>query len=486
MRRRLATLGLVGALSAVAGLTGSTSAPARSTTAARTPVFATGPLQTGIVDVPPFLAPSAPTAFKRVKGTGATFVRLILFWKFVGLSAPERPANFNPTNPADPNYQWAAFDRQVQLAVRAGLQPIVGVQLAPAWAERSREGDPGTRSPDPAELAAFATAAAKRYGGRFQGLPRVRYWQAWNEPNYSGFLTPQSPDLYRQMVNAFADAVHGVHKDNVVIAGGTSPFQTPKVAVAPLDFMRDLLCVSADAAPRPTCSAKIKFDVWSHHPYTSGGPTHRAQRTGDVSIGDLPEMKKVLLAANRAGHIVTQQKLRFWVTEFSWDSNPPDPVAVPAQLHARWVAEALYRMWKVGISMVTWFQIRDDPLSETEFQSGFYYDSGYFRAKLGLRAFRFPFVAFTARGGVDVWGRTPTSRAATVIVERSAGRGWKRVAVLHANRYGIFQRRLKGTFSGSLRARVTKPKEPSLAFSLTRPPDRYYWPFGCGGILPCA
>jgi hypothetical protein len=26
----------------------------------------------------------------------------------------------------------------------------------------------------------------------------------------------------------------------------------------------------------------------------------------------------------------------------------------------------------------------------------------------------------------------------------------------------------------------------SVPFSLTRPADHYYWPFGCGGILPCS
>ena len=114
--------------------------------------------------------------------------------------------------------------------------------------------------------------------------------------------------------------------------------------------------------PQPTCSARVHFDVWSTDPYTAGGPTHQAHRPNDVSLGDLPEMKAVLDAGVAAGHIVSPQPVQFWVTEFSWDSNPPDPAGVPAALEGRWVAEALYRMWSAGVSLVVWFTLRDQPV----------------------------------------------------------------------------------------------------------------------------
>ncbi len=125
--------------------------------------------------------------------------------------------------------------------------------------------------------------------------------------------------------------------------------------------MRELLCMSAGDHPHPTCAKTIHFDIWAHHPYTSGGPTHKALNPDDVSIGDLPEMKRLLDAAVKAGHVVSRQRIRFWVTEFSWDSQPGDPKGVPAGLHARWVSEGLYRMWQSGVSLVIWFNLRDDP-----------------------------------------------------------------------------------------------------------------------------
>src|SRR5213075_986822 len=94
----------------------------------------------------------------------------------------------------------------------------------------------------------------------------------------------------------------------------------------PLSFMRRLLCLSR--ALRPTCGFRVRFDVWSTHPYTSGGPTHHAIKPNDVSLGDLPKMRAVLDAAVRAHHILSSGRPEFWVTEFSWDSKPPDPGGV--------------------------------------------------------------------------------------------------------------------------------------------------------------
>ena len=52
-------------------------------------------------------------------------------------------------------------------------------------------GGTGICRPSVAELTDFVTAAAQRYGGGYQGLPRVRYWMLWNEPNLDNYLRPQ-------------------------------------------------------------------------------------------------------------------------------------------------------------------------------------------------------------------------------------------------------------------------------------------------------
>ena len=366
---------------------------------------------------------------------------------------------------------------------------------------------------NPRELAKFSSAAAKRYSGSFEGLPRVRYWQVWNEPNLSLFLNPQlstqltkaptvpfdpnevvSPDRYRDMVNAFAAAVHAVHRDNVVIAGGLAPFSGASgvVTVGAYLFMRKLLCLSKGAAPKPTCDHAVHFDVWSTHPYTSGGPTHRAGLPDDVSLGDLPRATRLLNAAVKAGHVVSSRPVEFWATEFGWDSSPPDRWAVPLDLHARWVAEALYRMWANGVTLVAWFGVRDEATNRRP--HGFAIESGlYFRGdkiaedrpKPALTAFRFPFVAFQSARGIFVWGRTPWGKQAAVVIEQSRKGRWKRRARLQSDRFGIFTTTLPVSGpADSLRARLLGGSNRSLAFSLKRPPDLLVNPFG--GPLGCA
>ena len=256
-------------------------------------------------------------------------VRLFLPWSVV---APERPAE--PSDPADPAYRWEGFDDQIVAASRRGVSPLVYISASVGWARGAAVGLPGTWS-SPARFAEFARAAAQRYSGTFRPagsttpLPRVRYWQAWNEPNAGREINPQrvngrpvSPAHYRRLVNAFADAVHGVHASNLVVAGGLGPFghDAKDIQVlAPMQFMSELLCVSQKAPHRRTCSNRIRFDVWSHNPYTNGGPTWHARSPNDASIGDLAEMRALLSAAKKARTIDSRRSLEFWVTEFSWD-----------------------------------------------------------------------------------------------------------------------------------------------------------------------
>ena len=456
-------------------------------------VSAAGPLRTGFLDPAAFGGPQASESVVRARAAGASLTRLFLVWSEV---APRRPVE--PEDPDDPAYRWESMDQQVVAAVEGGLAPIVYISASVPWARGRGVGLPGTW-PSPVQLASFARAAARRYSGGFTPLgdsvplPRVRFWQAWNEPNAGRELAPQragrrpvSPGHYRRMVNAFADAVHGVRANNLVVAGGLAPFGHDSKdiqVVHPMQFMSALLCVSPKPPHRKTCSQRTRFDVWSHHPYTNGGPNRRAESPDNASVGDLPEMRAMLRAAKRVGTMSSRRAPEFWVTEFSWDTSPPDPKGVPAALHARWVSEALYRMWQAGVTAVIWFRIQDDPLRRSPYQSGFFGASG--QAKYSLRAFRFPFVAFRTDSGVSVWGRTPFSRAGSVLVERRAGARWITVARVRANGHGIFSRRLSATPSTGLRARLVAPAETSTAFSLIVPPDRGSTPFGCGGSIRC-
>jgi hypothetical protein len=446
------------------------------------------PLRTALMDPDTFAGPEAELAFARTASAGARSVRLVLRWSVVATA----PLVGDAADPDNAGYDWSAFDTQVRLARTAGLDPIVCVTHAPRWARDVAAGGPATTWPRPADLAAFAAAAARRYAS--QG---VRIWQVWNEPNARSHLNPQfagarmvAPSHYRRMVAAFADAVRGVDPGFVVVAGGLAPFGHRAAdihVVAPLRFLRALLCVSRTG--RAVCRARVPIDAWAQNPYTNGGPDRHASARDDVSIGDLPEVRQVLDAAMRTGSLESRRRVELWVTEFAWDTNTPDPLGVPLGLHARWVAESLYRMWSAGVTLATWWRLRDDPLIRTPYQSGLWARGGPSltsdRPKPSMTAFRFPFVAYRTTRGVFVWGRTPSERPGRALVERRSNGRWRPVATVRTDGGGVFRSTLPIPRTGVLRVRLQGTDEPSRPFSLVQPAARRVFPFGCGGAIRC-
>ena len=445
--------------------------------------------------------------FKRMKAAGANFVRINAVWASVAPSGKAMPAGFHPTDPADPLYNWSGLDTVVRAATTAGLRPILAVLSAPVWAQgtsSTRPKIPGGYKPNAIQFGNFATAAATRYSGSFEGHPRVRYWAIWNEPNLLRYLSPQTTGKravsylsYRKLLNAGARAIHNVSPGNVVIAGETSPFGGPASSrTRPLTFMEKVLCVSEKYVKKvwkykSACKTRVAFDAWSQHPYTEGGPSTTAHRHGDVPLGNMSDMRAVLNTAIRAKNVISNKKVGLWITEFSWDSNPPDPKGVPARLEARWVSQALYRSWSTGVNLFVWFLVRDQP-----FRPGSYYQSGLYtinkshpadvtldKAKAALTAFRFPFVALPkSKTSISVWGRTPDSKAGKVKIQRKSGSAWKLIKTLKANRYGIFQARIsKPAKTIYLRARLADGSDISVPFSLVAPKKvRLTCAFGTG------
>ncbi|HMJ97384.1 MAG TPA: hypothetical protein VK486_16150 [Thermoleophilaceae bacterium] len=437
-------------------------------------------LDTGIQDPmdPKFGETDPDSVYSTVRRLGARVVRVPVSWHDIAPSAPQAASD-----PDDPAYDWRALDGRLAAIETAGLEPLVVLYGPPGWA-RVRVNGKRVLAPVPARFAAFATAAARRYDGTNLLRGRVRYWQIWNESNLETYFSADhSPQRYRATVNAAYGAIHAVRADNVVVAGGLSPFGGFH-AISPMSYMRAMLCMSTNSKPDPSCHARSSFDVWAHHPYTSGGATHKADSPEDASMGDLPRMRALLLAAQRGHRIRSHGRVGFWVTEFSWETKPPDPRGVPPRLHARWVAEALYRMWQNDVTLAVWFQLRDIPRFRTDWgpigQGGLFYKTTELyaneREKPAALAFRFPFVAVPRRGTTTVWGRTPDSRSQSVVVERRTSGGWSRVTRVRSNRHGIFRVRLRGAYGDVLRARAGHSL--SLAYRAVPSFDLAITPFG--------
>ncbi len=427
-----------------------------------------------------------------IRATGAHFVKLTVNWNEIAPATP--PPGFDPANPNDPAYNWSVLDGTISNMRAYGLVPILGVVDAPTWGQAPPGA--GEESPDPAQLALFAHALVARYSGSDLGLPWVRYIEVWNEPNLSYFLKPQlegnrqvSVDTYRAMVNDVAEAVHGVRADDVVIAGALFPNglrRASVAAIAPLEFTRELLCMSAGPHPHRVCNAQVHADVWSAHPYTTGGPSTPPANSDNLWIYNLGALTNLVKAAQRAGTLVSIQPVQTWVTEFSWDTNPPDPKGVPSALEQRWVSETLYKAWRAGYSVFTWYALQDEPIELAPRQAGLYYSCAQGiqcdTPKPVLRSFRFPFVAFPQKvRKALVWGRTAAGKRTTVRVQWLAGKRWKALTSLKTDGNGIFTATRKlpnGANPKSALLRAVADGETSVAFSLRHPPDIIVQPFG--------
>ncbi|HMJ74051.1 MAG TPA: hypothetical protein VK471_11905 [Solirubrobacterales bacterium] len=454
------------------------------------------PLQTGISYVLPYEEPEVE--LEHVKQAGAQFAQTPVRWSEVG--PLKQPASWQPENPADPNYFWEGTDRWVRAAVANGLTPVLQIRSAPDWAQRCPPSMISGGAPcniDPAALAAFATAAARRYSGQFGGLPHVQYWQGLNEPNLSLFFNPQyegdkpvSPTLYRGLINAFYAAIKGVDQSNLVIAAGLGPVAIPPLTIGPLRFARLLLCMTAGKEPRATkgdCEGGVSFDIFDMHPYTTGGPTHKGN-PNEVQLGDLPKLTKLLAAADRAGRIHgVFPHTPLWITEFSWDSNPPDAGGLPMKTLSRWAAEAMHEIWVDGIHTFFWYSLRDAPKVGSQYdqslQSGLYFRGPTVpedQPKEVLNVFRFPFVAYPTGKGLDFWGRTPDSGPGKVEIQALRHGHWRSVFATRAGEVGIFRGRAPTQYGrnkqGKIRAHFGRRN--SVPFAMRGIPDFPQPPFG--------
>ena len=193
--------------------------------------------------------------------------------------------------------------------------------------------------------------------------------------------------------------------------------------------MRELLCLRGSKLRRFRCRAPAKLDAIAHHPYAVSGPRKGAFRPDDISVADVSRLVRVLRAAEKARTVRPARRKRLWITELSWDSNPPDPDGVPEARRARWVADAFYLLWRQGVDTITWFQLIDSPEGRGypyTIQAGLFSLDG--RPKLSSAVFRFPFVAEREnRARVRIGGRRRVGpRWRSSGSAEAAGRRWPR------------------------------------------------------------
>ncbi|HEY8866665.1 MAG TPA: hypothetical protein VIM22_07005, partial [Solirubrobacteraceae bacterium] len=347
-------------------------------------------------------------------------------------------------------------------------------------------------------------------------LPRVNYWSIWNEPNQPVFLAPQwlggvetAPRIYRALLDSAFSALRATgHGSDTILYGDTAPKGgvTPLVdgTMRPLTFLRALYCVNRAYAPLrgakarrygcPTRGPNAKFAAqhpalfnatgFAHHPYSILTPPFVRSRFPDsIGLADLRLLERTLDRLYR--RYGSGRRVPVYITEFGYQTRPPDPFGYPERLAAEYINESEFILYSdPRIRATHQFLLVDaDPLTQfpknsssywSTFQTGLIGLDG--KRKLLFGAYRFPvYVVGSQRrapGSFRVWGDVRAGRfgvAQTAAVQfRPKGHTTKFTTlkvVRTTNPHGYLDTHVFLRRSGAVRLSWRDPADGRLSFS---------------------
>ncbi len=439
-------------------------------------------------DDPHMLANPAQT-LQQIRDLGANVVRVSLQWNLVA-PAP-RPPGFDPTDPASyPSANWAPYDTIVTDARQDGI--TVDFSLtgpAPPWAAGGGQPSPGGLGqwkPSATAFKQFAQAVGTRYSGTYDptldqtmsgdpnDLPRVSFWEIWNEPNFGGDLAPQAikgssvptaAPMYRSLLNAGWSGLQstGHGRDTILIGnldargqqapGSRSlPQGLPGnfAATKPLQFIRTLYCVSstykelrggaAGLVGCPTSAAASRgfraanpalFNAsgFATHPYPVNLPPSMASST-DPDYTEFSELPLLASMLDRIQRVYgSGKRFPIYNNEYGYITNPPNheltalnPTSkfVSPATAAEYINWAEYLSWRNPRIASTMQYLLYDPNPRLApeyggFASGLIFYGGV--RKPGYDAYRMPLflpttTARSRRQSLEVWGCVRPARYA--------------------------------------------------------------------------
>jgi hypothetical protein len=309
---------------------------------------------------------------------GVKLVRFTINWRQVARRKPARAIN-----PGDPAYDWSRTDAILNGLRKHRIAVLATLYGTPAWANGGQAANVIPRSKS--SFAAFALAAAKRY-------PWLRMWEIWNEPNLRRFLNPNSPALYVQrLLNPTYAVLHALHRSNRVAGGATSPRPTPS-GLSPVAFMRGMRLAHA------------RLDAYAHHPY----PVTPGETPSSFAHGTCRYCKGVLTLANLPLLLREVKRdfgaKRIWLTEYGYQTNPPDRFGVSPARQTQYVSEAALRAKSARyVDVLIHFMVEDEPVI-SGWQSGFLTRFG--ALKPAFFGYMLPIAQASRRGTrTTIWGQ---------------------------------------------------------------------------------
>jgi hypothetical protein len=448
--------------------------------------------------------PTQAATLDRLRQLGADRLRVSVFWNVV---ETERG-----------RYDFERYERLLRLARERGFTVNFNITgPAPAWATGTPPAERAdlkpTWEPDPAQFEAFVAATGRAF-------PDVDYWSIWNEPNQAGWLTPQwtqvaggrwveaAPARYRALVASAWRALQATgHGRDTILIGETAPKglkanRGPSRSIDVLRFLRRLYCLDerhrvlrgvraaeqgcpGDAASfRRDNPALFSATGFAHHPYEPiFAPARRPTWRDWVTTGNLPVLSRFLrVARQRYGVRTPRNGVPLSLTEFGYQTKPPDPFGVSLAQQARYINEAEFIAYRnPAVRTMSQFLLVDDgPVGDNDF--GKTYQTGLValdgRDKPAARAYRLPVALDRTRvrrgSAVRVWGvvRPGGAQSERVRVEfrRRGTKTWRRLATrtVRPPRH-VLDVRLKVPSTGAVRLAWGAERSRTVGITVVRP-----------------
>jgi len=410
----------------------------------------------------------AARALTQMKSLGVDTIRVTVLWKVVAESArptkgelaklkgraktraQQQLRRFKADDPRTyPRQNWDRYDNLVKAAQDRGIRVYFNITgPGPLWAQTTPPKKLrrllGTYKPKAGAFKQFVTAVGRRFGGTYRDengsralLPRVSFWSLWNEPNQGGWLSPQwetrggqkvptSPAIFRELYHfGYEGLVASGHAGDIILLGETAPLgsdaKTEKSPMRPKQFLRELFCIKPDGTPYSGTAARLRdcgdfakrgplrATGYAHHPYTKNvAPTVRDKSPDSLTMANIDELGTLLddIAA-KTNSVSTG--LPLFMTEFGFETNPPDPFSgLPLASQAKFSTVGEFMAWQnPRILAQAQFLLADVPPIRQRKKSSkgywFTYQSGLFfqrgQPKPAAFAYAMPFMATAA--GVD-------------------------------------------------------------------------------------
>lgn len=465
----------------------------------------------------------------QLRSLGVDQLRVNLSWSTIAPNptSRHRPAHFNGASPAAyPAKNWTPWDTLITDAQAVGI--TVNLDLsgkAPLWAEPAAAPshvEQGSYAPNATQFRAFAEAVGKRYSGSYHGLPRVRVWSVWNEPNYVSSLHPQgtgpggripnTPHLYRNLVDAAWSGLHATgHGRDTILIGELAPRGFKNFGphshgyMFPVTFVQSLYCVdshyrplrgslaAAEGCPRNTGASRrfrsanpVLFQAsgFSDHPYPEWyPPTHEGFsgcRTNLCSsFAQLSNLTGALDKAQRA--YGSSKRFKIYSTEYGYRTNPPNPKPylspTVAANYINWTEYLSYKNSRIGSYDQYLLLDPTRPGQTGDYASGLEQWNG--TPKPDYAAFQLPVFLPKTTGSsgqsLEVWGDaraahyaqadTGDPQVVAIQFQPTGSSTWSTLETVPiTNQQGYFDTHVPFTQSGTLRLAYTYPSgDPLLA-----------------------